>query len=243
MTRLQRIWEKTCLRITFATWMLLHYEDTLARSVCRVSFAQNGEDLMVWSLFQRLGIARPRYLDIGAHHPYRLSNTALFYYLGSRGLNIEADPQLHAAFVKHRPQDINLNIGIAVRAGTMTFFRMDDRSLSTFSAEEAQRLTREHHMPIREEITVPVITIRQLLEEQRFRPDYLTIDVEGKDLEILRTYDFQKHRPAVICAETISFIDQRKNHELISFVLGQGYQVYADSQINTLFVDASLMVK
>jgi FkbM family methyltransferase len=243
MTRLRRIWEKARLRIRFAAWMLLHYEDTLARSVCRVSFAQNGEDLMVWSLFQRLGITRPTYLDIGAHHPYRLSNTALLHYLGSRGMNIEADPQLHAAFVKHRPRDINLNIGIAAEAGTMTFFRMEDRSLNTFSSEEAQRLSREYHMPIREEIAVPVMAIRQLLDEQRFRPDFLSIDVEGKDLEILRTYDFKRHRPAVICAETISFLDQLKNQELISYLLGQGYQVYADSQINTIFVDSALPLK
>lgn len=239
LTRLRRIGEKLRLRLRFAGWML-RYEDTLQRSVCRISFAQNGEDLIVGNLFQQLNIARPRYLDIGAHHPYLLSNTALFYGLGARGMNIEPDPHLHASFVRHRPGDINLNIGVAAAAGTLTFYQMQERSLSTFSADTARRLAQDGHTLIEREIPVPVRPISQILADHGFRPDFLTIDAEGMDLEILRGYNFVRDRPAVICAETIGFSSHAKDLELPAFLLSRGYRVHADTRINTIFVDDAL---
>lgn len=62
------------------------------------SFSQCGEDLILRHLFDQLGIARPTYLDVGAHHPQMLSNTALFSATGSTGINVEPDPELFAAF-------------------------------------------------------------------------------------------------------------------------------------------------
>ena len=76
------------------------------------SYSQCGEDLLVQYIFNLRGIQKPSYIDIGANHPYFLSNTALFYEKGSRGINIEANPQLAENFKTHRPEDINLNIGI-----------------------------------------------------------------------------------------------------------------------------------
>lgn len=57
----------------------------------KISYSQCGEDLIVSFIFNRLGILNPNYIDIGAHHPYKLSNTAFFYESGSRGINIEPD--------------------------------------------------------------------------------------------------------------------------------------------------------
>ena len=76
------------------------------------SYSQCGEDLIIAFLFRSLGIERPGYIDIGAHHPTYLSNTRLLYARGSRGINIEANPALIRRFRTQRPGDVNLNIGI-----------------------------------------------------------------------------------------------------------------------------------
>ena len=89
----------------------------------KASFSQLGEDLIVRYLFEDLGIATPSYLDIGAHHPFDISNTALLHLSGSTGINIEADPDLIEAF-RTSPDATNLNIGIGAEPGELTFHGM-----------------------------------------------------------------------------------------------------------------------
>lgn len=76
------------------------------------SFAQNGEDVLIFNLFQRLGYNKPSFIDIGAHHPYNISNTAVFHLNGCKGVNIEANPNLIEEFYKERPNDINICSGV-----------------------------------------------------------------------------------------------------------------------------------
>lgn len=64
------------------------------------SYSQSGEDLIIKYIFDALGIEKPSYIDVGAYHPYCLSNTSLFYELGSKGINIEPDPMLFKNFPK-----------------------------------------------------------------------------------------------------------------------------------------------
>lgn len=240
MSRLNRIIEKSLLRKRFACEVISGFEDTQARSHLKISYSQCGEDQIAWFIFARLGINHPTYLDIGAHHPNYLSNTALFYKLGARGINIEPDPLLHSAFLKHRPEDVNLNIGISSSPGVLKFYRMQDSSLSTFSESEARRISAEYGIRIIQTFDVEVKAIDNVLRSQQFCPDFLTIDVEGLDIEILNSYDFDSYRPAVICAETISFSlhgDGHKNRELWKLMAQKGYWAYADTYINTIFVD------
>ena len=241
LLRVRRVMQKLTLRLRLARLMALEFEDTMPRSRVRVSFSQCGEDIIAWWLLNELGIAQPRYLDIGAHHPTYLSNTALFYLLGARGINIEPDPALFREFPRHRAGDVNLNIGIAPVAGVLTFYRMRDPSLNTFSATEARRMAEEEGIPMVAEDKIPVENINELLERLNFTPDLLSIDVEGHDLPILQNYDFSRRRPAVICAESLSFSTRRAGQKattLISHLQQQGYVVRADTHINTLFVDA-----
>jgi len=238
--RIARLFAKSRLRLAVAWRMLREFEDTLPRSRCKLSFSQSGEDLIAWFLLQHFGIHRPTYVDVGAHHPEHLSNTALFYLLGGHGVNIEPDPQLFPAFPRHRPRDVNLNVGIARSPGRMTYYRMSDPALGTFCEEEALRLSSEEGIAIEDRLEVPVDTIQNVLASCRCRPDFLTIDAEGKDLEILEAYDFAAHRPAVVCVETISFSlhgDGRKNEAVARCMVDRGYRTYADTYVNTIFVD------
>jgi hypothetical protein len=99
----------------------------------KVSYAQCGEDLIIQCIFNLRGIDKPSYIDIGANHPFFISNTRLFYEKGCRGINIEANPDLLGDFMKYRPRDINLNVGIYENEAELDFYIMKDNTLSTFS--------------------------------------------------------------------------------------------------------------
>lgn len=205
------------------------------------SYSQCGEDLIVKYIFDVLGIQRPSYLDIGAHHPLYLSNSALFYENGSRGINVEPDPTLIKAFLAQRPDDVNLNIGIADKKSVLDFFVINNPVLNTFSKEEAEKYHQEGDYQIVEQIEVEVDTVASILQKHRQSkfPDFLTIDAEGIDDIVLKSIDFEQNFPIVICVETISFSNSGngiKNEDLISFVRSRGYLLYADTYINSIFV-------
>lgn len=240
-SRLMRIATKLRLRLKTAWRFGTQFDDSPVRATCKASYSQCGEDMIVWFIFTILGRAAPSYLDIGAHHPLTLSNTALFSLLGARGMNIEPDPDLFVRFTAHRPHDINLNVGISETAGELPFFRLSDPTLNTFSAEEAAQMESFNRARIVSRTPVRVEPISALLDQWKFTPDFLSIDVEGRDLDILRTYDFERHRPTVICAETLQNLPDgsgRKNSALIEFLSTKEFRVYADTYINTIFVDA-----
>ncbi len=207
----------------------------------RRSYAQCGEDLIVRHVFDAIGISRPSYLDIGAYHPYRLSNTALFYKSGSRGINVEPDASLYKRFELVRKRDINLNIGIADAGGEASLYRMSAPTLNTLCSEEAQFIVKENGYKVQGIDTVQVRTLDSVLQQHaggRF-PDFLSLDAEGLDSRIIRSICFESHAPVVICVETLSFSEHgqgSKDHDLINFVESKGYMAYADTHINTIFV-------
>lgn len=209
----------------------------------KASFAQLGEDLIVRYLFEDLGIPAPSYLDIGAHHPFDISNTALLHLSGSAGINIEPDPDLIEAFRTHRPDAVNLNVGIAAESGELTFHRMSVPGLSTFSAEAAAEVVRETggRVYVAKTFPVPVLTVPAVLTEHFGGrcPDFLSLDVEGLDEEILATLPTWPGRPTVICVETTSYSIHgrgRKNQAVVDGLLAQGYLLYADTFANSIFV-------
>ena len=205
------------------------------------SYSQSGEDLIVKYILDLVGISQPTYIDVGAHHPFYLSNTALFYSLGCRGINIEPDPILFKEFVKCREQDINLNIGIAEKKGELDFFIISSPTLNTFSKKEAQRYKEEGEYEIVKTEKVEVDTINSIVDKyaKGKYPDFLNLDAEGVDDIILQSINFEKNSPAVICVETISFSNSGrgvKNTSLINFLQEKGYLLYADTNINSIFV-------
>ena len=90
------------------------------------SYSQCGEDLIVRFIFDQLKITKPSYIDIGAHHPYIISNTSTFYLNGSKGINIEPNPPFFNLFTRERPNDINLNIGISDKEQDLEYFEFNE---------------------------------------------------------------------------------------------------------------------
>lgn len=213
----------------------------------KISYSQCGEDLLIQYIFDGLKISNPTYLDIGAYDPYRFSNTAIFYKQNSRGVNIEPDPIRFENLAKARKNDINLNIGISDFEGELDFYVMSESTLSSFSEETANNLQNQGYLVV-DKKKVRVSTINEVLKSycnDKF-PDFLSIDVEGLDERIIKSIDYTKSTPIVICIETISFSNDGrgvKNKEIISFLESKGYMVFADTNVNTIFVKREVWMR
>ena len=198
------------------------------------SFSQRGEDIIVSKLLKKAyKISRPFYVDIGAHHPFDLSNTALFYQRGASGISVEADPVLFAFFQQSRDRDICVNAAILPNcSGNVTFYKMTASTLSTFSLEKARKIEETTTHKIIDSIQVNALTINELLKKSASRkPDFISIDIEGLDTEVIRSLDFELWAPKVICIEN----DMGTHFSLTAFLENHGYFIYYNTGINTIF--------
>jgi len=205
------------------------------------SYSQCGEDLIIDYVFKLRGIKTPTYLDVGANEPFTLNNTAYFYEKGSRGVNIDANPFLIDKFNILRPDDININVGIYDKDDSLNFYILNDHTLSTFSKEEAVIVTRNSKYYIKEVFQVNVVRLNSIFEKyfNDSAPDLLSIDVEGLDFEIIKSLDFSKYKPKVICIEAAEYSPigaGKRKSELINYIMDNGYYEYANTNLNAILV-------
>ena len=214
-----------------------------------VSYSQVGEDMIVNYLFETLNLKNPTYLDIGTNYPVVCNNTYFFYDKGCRGVCIEPDPEMFERIKKKRPGDKILNAGIGVTNVTSASFYLFPGNVaawSTFSEEEARIREKESGLKPKM-ISIPLMNINDVIAANFDPyPNFISLDVEGLDLDILKSMDFRRFQPEVICVETISFSitnSEKKLNDIINFMHGQGYFTYADTHVNTIFCKNELFEK
>ena len=129
-----------------------------------VTYSQFGDDLVIINIFNNLGIEKFTYLDIGAHHPYNISNTALLYKYGYHGINVEANPNLIEAFFRERPLDKNVNVGIGTKSGEMPFYMIDGFSgRNSFDKKVVEKFCQEYpEFSVKEIKKIKVLTLYEL---------------------------------------------------------------------------------
>lgn len=169
-----------------------------------LSFSQEGEDLILNRLFE----ARPTgfYVDVGAHHPHRFSNTFLFYLRGWNGLNIDPLPGTAALWARARPDDLVAEVGIGDRAESRAYFVFDDPALNTFDANRAAELRHSSRYKQQSVLNIAIRPFRDVLDDyvpRGTKIDFLSIDVEGLENEVFSTMDFERYRPDAICFERL----------------------------------------
>lgn len=206
------------------------------------SYAQTGEDLIIHFIFHSLKIEKPFYLDIGTYDPCNINNTYFFYRKGARGVCVEPDPCLFKRIQQKRPGDICLNAGIGLEnSKNADFYIMSTKTLNTFSKQEAEKYVSFGRQKIEKIIQIPLININHLVKEYFNGPiNLVSIDIEGFDEQVVRSFDFSQKRPEVFCVETINYTEnntETKNPGLIEYMQINGYMVFADTYINTIFVD------
>ena len=193
-------------------------------------------------IFQWLKKEKINYLDIGANDPKKFNNTYFFYRKNNRGVLVEPDLRLLKKIKRVRPRDRVVNSGVGVGGDSeMTFYLMDPDTLSTTASDKADEYV-AMGVKLKEKRVVPLVNINDLILQEfpNEKLDFLSIDVEGLDLEIVKSINFEFCRPIVICAETLTFTTNNsefKIDEISKYLIGKGYFIYADTYLNTIFVD------
>lgn len=212
----------------------------------RGSYAQQGEDLVVNGIFELLGVASPSYLDIGAHHPSSNNNTYLFYLAGSRGVLVEPNPTYANLLRERRKGDtvVEVGIGISDEAEADYYVIAGDGQRNTFSKEQADELVKQKGRGVLVKVIKrPLVNVNEILAKHfaAAPPDFVSIDVEGLDLAILQTFDFDRARPKVFCVET-STLSGSVNKAILDLMDAKGYAARGGSFVNTVFVDRRALV-
>lgn len=194
-----------------------------------VSYSQEGEDRILEKLFCE--VHRGFYVDVGAHHPRRFSNTYLFYRRGWSGINIDAMPGSMKLFRRIRPRDVNLEVAISESPRCLTYRSFREPAFNGFgvcidskhAANPGWELLWEREMTTRRLDSV----LAECLPAGR-RIDFLSIDVEGLDLEVLRSCDLERHRPTAIVIEmSVVTVDDVYRHPVHSHMKNRQYILYS----------------
>jgi FkbM family methyltransferase len=215
------------------------------RALVQSTYAQCGEDRIVYSMFEYLNHKKMDYLDVGAWAPVLNNNTYLLYTRGYRGVLVEPNVEACKKLREVRPGDRVIEAGIGVTsAREADYYIMSRSSWNTFSKEEAERQVKVSNGTeiIKKVIKMPLLDINQVMAEHfRRAPAFLSVDTQGLELAILKTIDYRRFRPEVICAETLVTGTNKMIPEIAAFMETQGYVVRGMSFVNTIFVDSKII--
>jgi FkbM family methyltransferase len=210
----------------------------------RLSFSQQGEDIVLYhALHDVLQIEQPTYMDVGAAHPVRSSNTYLLYGTGSTGVLVEPNPLYVELLRRQRPNDVVVAAGIGVTdAEAADYYEIEGNPLlNTFSAEQVAMLQRGKSASVVARVSrMPLININRAIADFLGKaPDLLSTDVEGLDHAIIRTLDLTRFRPGVICCEGVPIDKNGTPSETAAYLALHGYILRGGSMVNSVFVDGS----
>lgn len=216
--------------------------ESVEKRLSKTSYSWEGEDTLAIKLFSdRIGHACGFFVDIGAHHPLALSNTYALYKRGWRGLNIDATPGSMEPFRKYRPEDINLEIAIGGRRERLPFTIFSDPALNGFVDESTVRAHEARGISVQRVVEIECIPVNEVLRSHlKGRAiDLLNLDIEGRDLEVLRSLDFQTWRPKMIILEVLGKKDLRDFllSEEVVFLESVGYRAFSRLDFSSIFLD------
>lgn len=201
-----------------------------------MSFSQEGEDRVLYSILR--GQQKGFYVDVGAHHPQRFSNTNLFYLMGWEGINIDASQEAIKLFKEDRKRDINLNMGVGLKSEQKEFIIFDEPAVNTFNKDVAKDKLKNTKFKIKERKMIQILPLSKILK--KYMPkgkkiDFISIDVEGNDFEVLKSNDWKLFKPKYILVEIFGGYTMKAvtTDRVTKFLDQQGYQPIAKT-LNTV---------
>ena len=200
------------------------------------TYSMDEEDLFINNFFKnKIGL----YVDVGAYHPLELSNTFLLHKRKWKGVNIDINPLSIDYFNFLRPNDINLNLGVAKKNSTkMMYFQKNKSPLNTLNLNHAKKVFSNKF----NQKKIKTKTLTTILDKTEFKGkeiDFLNIDTEGNDLEVLQSLDFKKYIPKLICIELIDHFNQEqkkiKKHKIYKFLINKNYKLVWSGHLSHIF--------
>jgi FkbM family methyltransferase len=180
----------------------------------KISYAQNGEDVRAWRALRH--VEDPFYVEVGASDPLVDSVTAALSNAGWRGILVEAEPVIAEALRRSRPRDVVVAAAAHNRSGVLTFSyagvrgqgQVSDHGVPTAPAPAEGPRPRGHH------ISVPAVRLADVLADVA-PPEvhFMSVDVEGHELEALEGLELTRWRPWVLCVEATEPDSRTPAHE------------------------------
>lgn len=213
----------------------------------RNAFGQFGEDLVIEAILQTHDrIRQGSYVDVGAFHPLKYSNTAMLHdKYGWSGLNIDANKAAIDEFNQVRPSDINLIALVGEAEIQREYVYFDHPGVNSADRKMIDLQTRDSS-PFQESFRETRISkpLAELLDKH-FGPnrtvDFLSIDAEGMDLEVLNSNNWDAYRPFLIAVETHGMdLDRPKDNEIYLFLSELGYKLVSHVFVTSMFIDMQI---
>ncbi len=200
-----------------------------------ISYAQNAEDVVLWRVFAN--VENGFYVDVGAWHPQSESVTKCFYDQGWSGINIEPQAEKIPAFAEHRTRDINLQVAVSDKPGSMSLWIPSYSALATGDPSLLSESIPDYGNPV--EQTVPCRTLDSILDEHAASKEisFLKVDVEGFEDKVLRSINLRQHRPIVLVVEaTCPHTNEPKWHAWEPRLTSHGYTFALFDGLNRFYL-------
>ena len=201
------------------------------------SYSQLNEDIFLKEFFKnkRKGL----FVDIGCHHPFKSNNTFLLYKSGWSGINIDLNRLSIDLFNIARPRDINICSAISNKEGIIDYYLPNNNPLSTEITinESYSRILRDHHGNKYKTFKTKSTTwssIQKKYKDLLKNIDFLKIDIEGSDLQVLKTIDLEELKIKILMIEASS-LDKISREEIINYLKLKNYKILLDNNLNVIF--------
>ena len=216
--------------------------DQFFDSYAQKSYSQEGEDIILKRFFEKKEVGF--YVDVGAHHPKRFSNTYLLYKKGWSGINIDAMPNSMKRFDRTRSRDINIEKAISEKKQSLKYYAFNESALNGFSKELSEQRNGKSGYFLKFTCDLETSTLEEVLDNnlsENQEIDFLSIDVEGLDFEVLKSNNFEKYRAKLILIELFGAgFSSIEGNEVFIYLEKIDYSIYAKTNNTVIFIDKNL---
>ena len=196
--------------------------------------SEDGEEIILYNFFEqkRTGF----FVEVGAFNGVQLSNTYLLEALGWSGILIEPDPVLYEQCIRSRPFSKVLNVAASDQSGTLNFTIAVGKEWLSYSGDNPERESRVRESGgTLKRIDVPALTLNEILKDCTEPIDFMSIDVEGFELSVLKGLDFERYGPKLFLIERSRTEEDGEVHE---FLRAKGYDRKFHQGSNSFYVRA-----
>ncbi len=201
----------------------------------RLSYSQSGEDMILDTIF--FNTKKGTYLDIGANNPFVQSNTHYFYKKGWRGINIDALPNSMKRFNKVRPHDSNIEAAISNDEKELIYYMFSSSFYNTFYNKDIEKIKTVTKLV--GEKKIKTIKLSNILDSLKVKDiDFMSVDVEGLDLEVMKSNNWNIYRPKIVITEWFSKgLDELHSDGVFQFLNKVGYKFLCNSVSNAFYIE------
>jgi FkbM family methyltransferase len=200
-------------------------------------YSQDGEDIILREFLKNR--KEGFYVDIGAHHPFRFSNTYLFYKKGWKGINIDAMPNSMKLFDKYRKRDINLELGVSKKSGFLTYYMFNESAINGFSKELSKKRDSKSINKLIGTKKIKTAPLKLILDKylpKNQKIDFMNIDVEGTDYEVLKSNEWNKYCPTFVLIEILDKnLKEISKDKIYKFLKNKNYELVAKTYRTCIF--------